>query len=93
MEFTNSESNDKEAADIATKLLDDIFSTPPSLDIAINKAAKHLPKGFIVNIKIEHEGYCVELEGAGGSCSNVDGGDGIISDINEAICIANGFNG
>lgn len=60
---------------------------------AIEKAAKHLPEGNMIMITIENGGYCVDLVGHKPDevTFNIDGGDGIISDINEALCIANGF--
>ena len=67
---------------------------PPTIDEAIERAAQHLPDGYVVNIQIEHHGYNVELVKPDFSTiDNVDGGDGMRSDINEAICIANGFTG
>ncbi len=67
---------------------------PPTIDEVINRAAEHLPRGYIINLKVEHAGYTVEMVAPDGSdIENIDGGDGLISDINEAICIANGFSG
>ncbi len=69
-------------------------TTPQTLDETIDKAAKHLPEGYSINIQISKDGYDVGLDRPDGSTiDTVDGGDGIRSDINEAICIANGFIG
>lgn len=72
----------------------ELESMPVTLDEAIERAAKHLPDGWLISIRIEHDGYAVELNRPDGSdAGSIDGGDGIRSDINEAICIANGFTG
>lgn len=65
----------------------------PTICEVIEKAAQHLPIGWILCIKIEKDGYDVEIEHPDGNSVSVDGGEGIISDINEAICVANGFIG
>jgi hypothetical protein len=68
------------------------YSIPENIDAAIDKAAEHLPEGWEINISIERHGYGVSLSKPDGSdVSNVDGGDGLRSDIDEAIRIANGF--
>jgi hypothetical protein len=65
---------------------------PKTIDDVIERAAGHLPNGYVIIIKIENGGYDVSLEMPDGSeLESVDGGDGIRSDINEAICIALGF--
>ena len=70
----------------------DLFPFPKTIDIAVERAAEHLPKGFSIKIEIEKNGYNVSLEFPDGSeIESVDGGDGLRSDINEAICIANGL--
>ncbi|MCK5127667.1 MAG: YqaJ viral recombinase family protein [candidate division Zixibacteria bacterium] len=69
----------------------ELINRPASMDEVIQKAAQHLPKGYVISIKIEHEGYDVELETPTGEIMSADGGDGIISDVNEALCEANGF--
>ena len=80
-------------AKVNKSALDELLCDMPiDLDSAINKAAEHLPRGYKVNIQVEHAGYNVELiKPDGSSIDSVDGGDGIRSDINEAICIAHGF--
>lgn len=70
----------------------EILASVPSMGEVVNKAAKHLPTGYRVLIVVEHEGYDVRLEYPDGETVSVDGGDGIIGDVNEAICIANGFS-
>ncbi len=67
-------------------------SIPQTIDDAIEKAAQHLPLGYVVNIEIERNGYNIELEKPDSTTQNIDGGDGICSDITEAICVANGFS-
>ncbi len=83
----------KATADPAGRANNDLLADcPHSIGDAVEKAAKHLPNGYIVNIQVEHNGYNVMLEHPDGSeTASIDGGDGIRSDINEAICIANGF--
>ena len=58
---------------------------------AIEKAAKHLPEGFVINVMVERDGYDVSLIQFESPTISIDGGNGIVSDINEAICQANGF--
>lgn len=69
----------------------EILAPVPSMGEVVNKAARHLPTGYRVLIEVEREGYNVRLEYPNCKTVSVDGGDGIISDVNEAICIANGF--
>jgi hypothetical protein len=72
----------------------ELESMPVTLDDAIERAAQHLPEGWLISIHVENGGYDVELKGPNDTdASSIDGGDGIRSDINEAICIANGFTG
>ena len=68
------------------------YSIPETMDEAISKAAKYLPEGHIVFIRIEKDGYEVILEDDEFCTQTIDGGDGIKSDINEAILIARGEN-
>jgi len=70
---------------------DDANKDMDTLDAVINKAAQHLPEGYRINIMVENGGYCVQLQSPNGDVEEMDGGDGFISDINEGICIANGF--
>jgi len=64
--------------------------TPATVDEVIEKAAKYLPDGYTIHIQIEKNGYNVELEEPDSNNIIVDG-DGIRSDINEAICMACGI--
>lgn len=76
----------------SSELEEELSPFPATIDEAIQRAAKHLPDGYVINIQIEKDGYDVVLKNP--DCStidSIDGGDGIRSDINEAICIANGF--
>jgi len=71
----------------------EFIETPPSIDVAIERAAQHLPDGCTITIEIENGGYNVALSTPDrGSISSVDGGDGIRSDINHALSVANGFD-
>jgi hypothetical protein len=60
----------------------DLFET---MDIAIEAAAEHLPEGFRVIIAVEKSGYGVYLEDESGAEVDIDGGDGMRSDVWEAI--------
>lgn len=62
----------------------------PSMGEVINKAALHLPEGYRIQIEIEKDGYGVELIQPHGPRKQFDS-DGIIGEINDAICWANGF--
>jgi len=63
-----------------------------TIDEMLERAAKYLPKGFTITIDIEKDGYNVSLTKPNGfTIVSIDGGDGLRSDINEGICIANGF--
>ena len=63
-----------------------------TMDEAIEAAAEHLPEGFRVIIAVEKNGYGVHLEDNNSSEIAVDGGDGMRSDVWEAIQKANGIN-
>jgi hypothetical protein len=69
---------------------DVLCATPMTLEEVVEKAAKHLPEGYVIDIQIEKDGYGVGLITKNGRLQ-LDGGDGIISDINEGICVANEF--
>jgi len=58
------------------------------------KAAKHLPDGWEVRICIEKYAGTVELVDPDGNVTNIEGGNdsGIVGEVNDAICIANGFS-
>lgn len=75
-----------------SELEKELLSPAGSHGAVINKAAKHLPEGYCINIKVMLEGYGVELEYPDGREIEIDSDGGIIGDINEAICIANGFD-
>lgn len=65
----------------------DLFET---MDIAIDKAAECLPWGFRVIIEVEKSGYGVYLEDDNCNKTPIDGGDGMRSDVWEAIKQARG---
>ena len=69
---------------------DGLSAMPMTLGDMIERAAKHLPEGYIIDIQIEKDGYGVGLVTENGRL-DLDGGDGMISDINEGISVANGF--
>lgn len=52
---------------------------------AVNLAAEKLPVGYEIIITVEKNGYGVVLCDKYCKESNVDGGDGLVSDILEAI--------
>ena len=56
-----------------------------TMDIAIQEAAEHLPEGFRVIIAVEKNGYGVYLEDELTNEIAIDGGDGMRSDVWEAI--------
>lgn len=62
-----------------------MINTPATMDEAIDLAAQHLPEGYRVFILVEKGGYDVRLENPQGIDSPVDGGDGMRSDVAEAI--------
>lgn len=92
--MSNETTEPETAADQAGRDMSDLLAAiPPSIDEVVNKAAEHLPRGYVINIMVEHEGWAVTLEKPNGTViDNIDGGDGLISDVNEALCIANGFS-
>lgn len=65
-----------------------LFAT---LDDAINAAAEHLPAGYELKITIEKNGYSAVLDDPHCQETALDGGDGIRSDIWQAIMLANGL--
>lgn len=71
-----------------------IKNLPPfvTMDDAIDAAAEHLPKGYRVMIAIERHGYGFHLETPDCDEVDIDGGDGLRSDVWEAIRKANGVN-
>lgn len=69
----------------------DFHNVPQSLDEVVEKAAQHLPSGYSADISITKHGYGVVLITPDCEEKQCDGGDGLISDVNEAICIAHGF--
>jgi hypothetical protein len=56
-----------------------------TMDIAIEAAAENLPEGFRIMIAVEKNGYGVCLEDEDGNEISIDGGDGMRSDVWEAI--------
>ena len=52
---------------------------------AIEAAAEHLPYNYRVIIAVEKHGYNVLLEDKTGTQIEIDGGDGMRSDVWEAI--------
>ena len=56
-----------------------------TMDEAIEAVAQHLPKGYRVIIAVEHHGYGVHLEDILANEIYVDGGDGMRSDVWDAI--------
>ncbi|MBL4761508.1 MAG: hypothetical protein JKY93_02270 [Gammaproteobacteria bacterium] len=69
----------------------DRYKIPQTLDEVIERAAEHLKEGWNLIINIEKEGCVVTLQDPDMTEFSCDGGDGIRSDINEGICISNGF--
>lgn len=69
----------------------EILKPESSHGAVINKAAKHLPDGYILHLMIEKSGYGIELESPDGRKTSIDCDGGIIGELNEAIAIANGF--
>lgn len=60
---------------------------------AIEKAAVHLPEGYSIHVQIEKGGYGVELEFPNGLRESMVSGDNLLTDLNDALCEANGFSG
>ena len=69
----------------------EILVIPQTVDECIELAAENLPAGYEIRISIEKHGYGVKLDGIMCNETNLDGGDGMRSDIIEGINIANGF--
>lgn len=63
----------------------------PTMDEAIEMAAKHLPPGYVIAIRVEKNGYGVGLEDREGNEIDLDGGDGMRSDVYAGIMQANGL--
>lgn len=57
------------------------------IGLAIEDAARDLPEGYLLDIQIEKHGYDVGLITKNGRLQ-VDGGDGFICDLQEALIIA-----
>jgi len=68
-----------------------IYKLSATMDDAVEKAAKFLPSSFMISIELEKGVYNVLLRTPNGSEIDVDGGDGMRSDIDQAIFIANGI--
>ena len=60
-----------------------------TMDEGIEAAAEHLPEGYVLVIKIEKFGYGVVLEDIKGNEIDLDGGDGMRSDVWAGIMKAN----
>lgn len=57
-----------------------------TMDEAIDAAAEHLPQGYSINIMVERHGYGVcLLNRDSGEETELDGGDGMLSDVYEGI--------
>ena len=69
----------------------EFLSIPATIDECIELAAEHLPDGYEIRISVEKHGYGVKLDDSECNETNLDGGDGMRSDIIEGINIANGF--
>lgn len=62
------------------------------MEETINKICGQLPEGFIVNIGMENGAAWVELITPEGLIRDIDGGGQTITEqLNEALCMANGF--
>ena len=72
----------------------EILASVPSMGEVVNKAAKHLPDGWEIRICIEKWAATVELSDPDGNVTHIEGGNdsGIVGEVNDAICIANGFS-
>lgn len=55
---------------------------------AIEEAAKDLPEGFTIKIEIEKHGYGVHLVDGHYREYDLDGGNGLISDIEQGLAKA-----
>jgi len=60
------------------------------IQAALELVARHLPKGYALNISIENDGHDVSLEQPHG-CSKRFDSETIAEQINDAIAFANGF--
>ena len=81
-----------EVNDLNGTALNDLLAELPlfkTMDEAIQAAAKHLPYDCHILICVEHEGYSVSLEDADGNEIELDGGDGMRSDVYAGIMKAN----
>ena len=67
------------------------LSIPATIDECIELAAEYLPEGYEIKISVEKNGYGVHLEDPECAEFDVNGDDGIRSDIIRAINEANGF--
>lgn len=83
-----------EASEMHDDTKAEILESCPSMGEVVNKAAKHLPDGWEVRICIEKYAGTVELVDPDGNVTNIEGGNdsGIVGEVNDAICIANGFS-
>lgn len=71
---------------LKSELLADDFNS------AIEKAGVHLPEGYAIHLQIEKGGFGVELEFPNGIREAMVSGDNLVSDLNDALCEANGFS-
>ena len=69
----------------------EILNIPLTIDDCLELAAEHLPADWEVVITIEKNGYGVRLVSPACEDFDLDGGDGLRSDIVEGINVANGF--
>jgi hypothetical protein len=77
----------KDESDLSALLVGlPLFKT---MDAAIDAAAKHLPVNCVIAIKVERHGYSVTLEDTNGDEVDLDGGDGMRSDVYAGIMQAN----
>lgn len=80
-----------DSASESTRLLADLplFA---SMDQAIESAAEHLPDGYEIIITVTRHGYGVSLGTPEYDEINLDGGDGMRSDVWVGIMQANGIS-
>jgi len=58
----------------------------------INKICGRLPDGFMINLHMENGAAWVELITPSGMIDDIDGGgETLVEQLNEALCIATGF--
>ena len=69
----------------------ELLNTPQTIDECIELAAEHLPSEWELVITIEKHGYGVMLVNPDCEDFELDGGDGLRSDIIKGINDANGF--